>query len=89
MHGKRILAPPPPGSREHHLQRMALVELLTAPPPGRDDLPGLAARCREPLREMRRAVDALVAAGLAERAGDVAWATVPALHFEALFMARP
>jgi hypothetical protein len=89
MHGKRIPASPLPGSRTHHLQRVALLELLTAPPPGCDAIPVLAARCHEPAPEMHRAVEALVAAGLAECSGDVARASAAALYFEALFPAHP
>ena len=89
MHDHPICAAPPgapaPGSREHHVQRRVLLELVTSPPREGDALASLAASLGEPEGEVEAAVRALVDAGLAVRDGDVVRATPAALRFDALW----
>jgi hypothetical protein len=89
MHDHRIREAPhgalAPGSREHHLQRRVLLELVTTPPVEGDMLGPLAHALGERTDEVETAVRALVDAGLAERDGDTIRASKAALRFEALW----
>lgn len=76
---------PPFGSPAHDIQRQLLLELVTTPPPGGDELDRLARALGASPREIEAAVQDLVDAGLAERHGDTVRASLAALRFEALW----
>ena len=78
-------AAPPFGSPAHDLQRQLLLELVTTPPPGGDELDRLARALGVTRREIEAAVQDLVDAGLAECDGDTVRASAAALRFEALW----
>jgi hypothetical protein len=91
MHEQRNAGPTPPaaGTELHVAQRVVLLELLLAPPPGLDDVPSLPRRVELAEPDVRAALAALVRAGLAGADGDLAWASPPARYFEALYPACP
>jgi hypothetical protein len=76
---------PPFGSPTHAIQRQLLLELVTTPPPGGDELDRLARALGASRREIEAAVQDLVDAGLAVCDGDTVRATIAALRFEALW----
>jgi hypothetical protein len=78
---------PPRDSADHEAQRWVLLELVTDPPAGGDDINRLADVLRERPDRIAAAVDALVAVGLATRDGHSVRATAAALRFDALWPA--
>ena len=78
-------APPEPGTPEHRMQRVLLLELLTDAPPEAEALTALAARLREPVEPVASAAAALAAAGLAELARGRLAAAAPARYFDVLW----
>jgi hypothetical protein len=78
-----------PPSHRHQIERWLLLELVSYPPAAGDDLDYLARVLKEPRVHIEAAVDALVADGLAVRAGELVRASATAWRFEALWPIRP
>ncbi|HWK28310.1 MAG TPA: hypothetical protein VNS09_17230 [Solirubrobacter sp.] len=85
MHTDRIEPAPIPGSREHRLQRLVLLELLVDPPAVPERIADVARRLNEPLAGVAEAVAALARAGLARRQGDCVAASALARYFDVLW----
>jgi hypothetical protein len=79
---------PTPDSVEHRVQRWVLLELVTTPPHGGDEISRLALGLDELRPQVEAAVDALVDVGLAERDGETVRASAAAWRFEALWRTR-
>jgi hypothetical protein len=78
---------PAPGTADHRMQRVLLLELVANPPAEPESIEALAASLREPAPEVRAAAEALAAAGLASTAGGHVQASESALYFDALWPA--
>jgi hypothetical protein len=74
-----------PVGRERELQRWLLLELVTFPPSGGDDIDQLAHALEESRAQVEAAVDELVTVGLALREGDRVQASAAAWRFELLW----
>jgi pyrroloquinoline quinone (PQQ) biosynthesis protein C len=78
-----------PPSHRHQLKRWLLLELVSYPPAGGDDLEYLTRTLEEDPAHVQAAVEELVSDGLAERDGDRVRASAAAWRFDALWPARP
>jgi hypothetical protein len=80
---------PPPASHEHQVQRWVLLTLVSYPPARGDDIDDLARELDGESRpSVHAAVNALVAAGLAQRDGERIRASAAAWRFDALWPIR-
>lgn len=75
----------PWGSVEYEHQRRLLLELAVSPPPGGDDADALALALGVSRAALDAAADALIAAGLAERADGRLFASPATIALEALW----
>jgi predicted ArsR family transcriptional regulator len=92
MHPERTPYDPvgvaPRGTAAHEAERLLLLELVVTPPPSGDALVQLANTLGFSPPTIERALETLIAAGLAERVGLRAFATRAARTFDALLPAR-
>jgi hypothetical protein len=85
MQSHRTAAAPDPGTPEHRMQRLVLLELVVDPPHVPERVDELADRLAEPASAVRAAGAALEAAGLAVQEDDALAAAGAARYFEALW----